>query len=54
MESCNCNEKRQLEVAEEARTIKEETDQSVSNQESALEDAKTSKQSLIKSFQRKC
>ena len=30
------------EVVEEARTIKEETDQSVSNQESALEDAKTS------------
>ena len=30
------------EVVEEARTIKEETDQSVSNQESALENAKTS------------
>ena len=30
------------EVIEEARTIKEETDQSVSNQESALENAKTS------------
>ena len=30
------------EVVEEARTIKEETDQSVSNQESALENAKAS------------